>query len=94
VTSFPQAIVEDPEHPYRHMVPREFWVPCEHSDAMVVMEIAVTEDGRVVAPALHELKAACAIGSVEIVTSFCQVWQRWLTRVERQLAERSDEASS
>lgn len=64
---------------YRQMVPKQIMLPCEHSDAVVSLPLTVESDPlRVVANGLDDVKASLAVGSVDLVRSYCQLWTRWL----------------
>ncbi len=64
---------------YRQMVPKQILLPCEHSDAVVSLPLHVEADPvRVVANGLDDVQASLALGSVELVRSYCQMWTRWL----------------
>lgn len=67
---------------YREMIPTEIVLPCEHTDATITVPIVVM-GGLVRAPGLPQLQAALARGSVELVKHYCEMWTRWLNRVDR-----------
>ncbi len=62
------------------LVPRELVLPCEHTDGVVSLEVVVEAGDPVVyVPGLDELKAVLAVGSAELVRSYCALWTRFLT---------------
>jgi hypothetical protein len=69
------------------LVPDSIAVPCEFTDAVIVVALVVDDDTlRVVAPGLEDIKAALGRGSVELVRSYCEVWTRYLAQVSRRAA--------
>lgn len=63
------------------LVPLELALPCEQTDARVTVTLVVEEDPvRVTAPGLDDVKVCLAIGSAELVRSYCNLWTRWLNR--------------
>lgn len=78
----------DPD--FRVMVPESIRLPCEHSDAVIDVTIEIDADPvRVVAPGLEDIKSVLAIGSAELVRSYCELWTRYLAQSGRRQAERS-----
>ncbi len=72
----------------REQVPTSIVLPCERTDAVVVLDLVVEADPvRVVCPGLDEVKAALAVGSADLVRSYCGVWTRWLARCGARPAE-------
>jgi len=63
----------------RNLIPSEVRLPCERSAAVIAIRIVVDGD-RVTAPTLDELKGVLALGSADLVRSYCQIWTRWLAR--------------
>lgn len=62
------------------LVPRELVLPCEHTDGVISLEVVVdVEPVRVYVPGLDETKEALAVGSAELVRSYCSMWTRFLT---------------
>jgi hypothetical protein len=65
---------------FRVLVPDDIIVPMEHTDAVAVVDLVVVDDPvRVTAPGLDVLKGALAIGSADLVRSYCEMWTRFLT---------------
>lgn len=72
---------------WRALVPAEIQLPAEFSDATITVALVVQEDPvRVVSPGLDELGPVLARGSVDLVKHYCALWDRWLARVESQVA--------
>lgn len=70
----------------RDLVPEKISLPAEYTSALIDVYLDV-HGGKVVAPALAQLQGALARGSVEVVTSYCEMWTRWLTRALREAGE-------
>lgn len=68
---------------FRGLVPEALMLPCEHSAAVISVSLAISDDNRVYSPGLEEIKAVLARGSTDVVRSYCEMWTRWLTRVEK-----------
>ncbi len=64
---------------YRDLVPGELVLPCEHSDGVVSLEVVIGADPvRVYVPGLDDVKGVLAVGSAELVRSYCAIWTRFL----------------
>lgn len=64
---------------FRAMVPTEIVLPCEHTSTVVSVPLTIEDDPiRVIAPFLYGTKGALAVGSSELVRSYCELWTRWL----------------
>lgn len=62
------------------LVPTRLMLPCERTDAAMSVPLAVDADPvRVYAPELDAYKGALAVGSVELIRSYCEVWTRFLS---------------
>jgi hypothetical protein len=72
--------VSGADHRFRDLVPRELVLPCEYTDGVVSLEVMVAADPvRVYVPGLDDVKGVLAVGSAELVRSYCSMWTRFLT---------------
>lgn len=67
----------------RELVPDTIRLPAEFTSAVLEVGVVVGEDGRVYAPGLDDVKAVLAVGSADVVRSYCGLWTRWLARAEK-----------
>lgn len=75
---------------FRALVPTTIGLPCEHSDAVIEVSLTIDADPvRVIAPGLDDIKGVLAIGSAELVRSYCEVWTRYLAQVSRRKSKRT-----
>jgi hypothetical protein len=66
---------------FRALVPSHLMLPCERTDAVISVPLVIDADPvRVVSPGLDAVKAALAVGSAELVRSYCEIWTRFLAR--------------
>ena len=64
---------------YRDLVPRELVLPCERTAGVISLEVVIEADPvRVYVPGLDEVRDVLAVGSAELVRSYCAIWTRFL----------------
>jgi hypothetical protein len=71
--------VSGADETFREMVPKYLMLPCERTDAVMSVPLVIGADPVLVySPGLGAVKGALAVGSYELVRSYCELWTRFL----------------